>query len=253
MIRIGLLFCFLLLTVTACTSSNTYAPVVNGWRQSAHKSNYYIVQPGDTIYSIAWAFNMDYRDLAALNHLTNYHIVAGQQLRMAPLSPVATKITQQPRKQLVQQKTKYRNKIKQKVVVRPAVAQYSTSTSNISPKYWQWPAKGRIVQAYSAQLGGNRGIDIAGKGGEPILAAASGIVVYSGSGLRGYGKLLIIKHSDSYLSAYAFNKTLLTKEGMRVHTGQKIAEMGQNNAGKTMLHFEIRRNGQPVDPLHYLK
>jgi lipoprotein NlpD len=116
---------------------------------------------------------------------------------------------------------------------------------------WLWPAKGRVIAGFSdsANL---KGIDIAGTAGEPVLAAAPGRVVYAGSGLRGYGKLVIIKHNKTYLSAYAHNREILVKEGQQVQRGQKIAEMGNSDADQVKLHFEIRRLGKPMDPARYL-
>ena len=115
---------------------------------------------------------------------------------------------------------------------------------------WIWPASGKTIGTFSE--GGNKGVDIAGKAGDPVLASAEGKVVYSGEGLRGYGKLVIIKHNATYLSAYAHNQTILVKEGQSVSKGQKIAEMGSSGTDKVKLHFEVRRQGKPVDPLKYL-
>lgn len=115
---------------------------------------------------------------------------------------------------------------------------------------WIWPAQGQTVGTYDEK--GNKGVDIAGKEGDSVIAAAPGRVVYSGTGLRGYGKLVIIKHNNTYLSAYAHNKNILVKEGQQVSKGQKIAEMGNTDADRVKLHFEVRRLGKPVDPLKYL-
>lgn len=115
---------------------------------------------------------------------------------------------------------------------------------------WSWPASGKTVGTYGES--GNKGVDIAGKAGDPVLAAADGKVVYSGTGLRGYGKLVILKHNATYLSAYAHNQTILVKEGQSVTKGQKIAEMGNSDADQVKLHFEVRRQGKPVDPMKYL-
>ena len=115
---------------------------------------------------------------------------------------------------------------------------------------WIWPASGKTVGAFSE--GGSKGLDIAGKAGDPVIAAADGKVVYSGTGLRGYGKLVILKHNNSYLSAYAHNQAIAVKEGHAVTKGQKIAEMGNSDADQVKLHFEVRRQGKPVDPLKYL-
>ena len=115
---------------------------------------------------------------------------------------------------------------------------------------WMWPATGRILAGFSEAT--NKGVDIVGKIGDPVVASASGRVVYSGTGLRGYGKLIIIKHNQTYLSAYAHNSNLLVKEGQNVVRGQKIGEIGDTDSSQAKLHFEIRRLGKPVDPLKYL-
>ncbi len=116
---------------------------------------------------------------------------------------------------------------------------------------WAWPTQGKVSAGFS-ETGGSKGVDILGQAGQPVLAAAPGKVVYSGSGLRGYGKLVIIKHNKTYLSAYAHNSQILVKEGQDVVKGQKIAEMGNTDTDKTKLHFEIRKLGKPVDPARYL-
>lgn len=115
---------------------------------------------------------------------------------------------------------------------------------------WMWPSNGKIIGTFSE--GASKGVDIAGKAGDPVLAAGEGKVVYSGTGLRGYGKLVIVKHNNTYLSAYAHNQNVLVKEGQNVTKGQKIAEMGNTDADQVKLHFEVRRQGKPVDPLKYL-
>ncbi len=124
----------------------------------------------------------------------------------------------------------------------------STTTGDEVP--WIWPANGKIVGTFSEN--GSKGIDIAGKAGDPVIAAGEGKVVYSGTGLRGYGKLVIVKHNNTYLSAYAHNQNILVKEGQSVTKGQKIAEMGNSDADQVKLHFEVRRQGKPVDPLKHL-
>jgi lipoprotein NlpD len=116
---------------------------------------------------------------------------------------------------------------------------------------WQWPATGKLVTGFS-DTANLKGIDIAGKAGQPVLASAAGKVVYAGTGLRGYGKLVIVKHNTTFLSAYAHNSEILVKEGQQVTRGQKIAEMGNTDSDQVKLHFEIRQLGKPVDPLKYL-
>lgn len=115
---------------------------------------------------------------------------------------------------------------------------------------WIWPANGKVLGQFSES--GSKGIDIGGKAGDPVIAAGDGKVVYSGTGLRGYGMLIIVKHNATFLSAYAHNQKLLVKEGQTVSKGQKIAEMGNSDADQVKLHFEVRRQGKPVDPLKYL-
>jgi lipoprotein NlpD len=130
-------------------------------------------------------------------------------------------------------------------------ARSATEPSNDDRLDWAWPAKGKLVGTYS-ETANLKGIDIAGKAGEPVLASATGKVVYAGTGLRGYGKLIIIKHNNTFLSAYAHNREILVKEGQQVTKGQKIAEMGNSDADQVKLHFEIRRLGKPMDPARYL-
>jgi len=117
---------------------------------------------------------------------------------------------------------------------------------------WEWPAKGKLLRGYSANESGKKGITIGGRPGQPVKAAASGKVVYSGSGLVRYGKMIIIKHNETYLSAYAHNNKIFVREGTMVKSGQQIAEMGSTGTNQTILHFEIRKNGKPVNPLQFL-
>jgi len=156
-----------------------------------------------------------------------------------------------------------RNKAVTKVVKQKALkpvdhpAKPSTSPKQsvvqASPKVWYWPTKqGKVIQRYHAHEPGKRGLQLSGLTGQAIFSAADGRVVYSGSGLTRYGKLIIIKHNATFLSAYAHNRRLLVKEGERIRAGQKIAEMGSTGTNRIKLHFEIRRNGKPVDPLRYL-
>lgn len=216
------LFFLFALLLAGCGTSNNYAPVIEGWSQPSAKNGLYVVQKGDTLYSIAWAFGLDYRDLAQINRLSSpYKISPGQHLQMAG-----------PKK--------------------PQKKVYKLAKKDNNIHIWMWPANGSVVKKFSLQSNGNKGIDISGSLGSAVKASAEGEVVYSGSGLRGYGKLVIIKHSESFLSAYAYNKNILVKEGQIVKAGQRIATMGQTNSGETMLHFELRYNGKPVNPLRYL-
>jgi len=196
------------------------------------RADFYRVRPGDTLYSIARRSGRHYRTIARWNHIRPpYTIYPGQILRLKP--PAETKPSLP--------KTKIR-----------------ASRSHPRPKqpkknlkiHWRWPLKGLIVRNFAQT--GRKGIDIAAAPGTAVRAAAPGRVVYSGSGLVGYGNLVIIKHGETYLSAYGNNRRLRVREGQRVQAGQVIAEVGRGGDGRAVLHFEIRRHGDPVDPLRYL-
>lgn len=264
---IFILIFFAGLLLSACSSSN-YAPVTNGWSNANAASRSYRVQHDDTLYSIAFRYGLDYRKLAEVNHISSpYHIVTGQMLVLLPeandtltstastSAPVITgaapitKITSQP---VVSSPIVTKSAVKPAVITSPPVISAPEVNSTGPVGKWLWPASGRVIQTFSDTYGGNKGIDIAGKLGDPVKATASGRVVYSGSGLRGYGLLLIIKHNSEYLSAYAHNSKLLVKEGDAVRAGQTIALMGSTGASRVLLHFEIREAGKPVDPLKML-
>lgn len=222
--------------VSGCASTPHYAPVVRIRDLPRQLPKQYRVQRGDTIYSIAWKLSQDYRRLAAVNRIAApYTIYPGQYLRV----PQSTS----------QRRPTSRQTVKPSVELSP-----SPWASSAKPVHsWVWPVKGRVVKRFSAGWEGTHGIDIAAPRYTRVAASAGGTVVYSGDGVRGYGNLIIIKHNEAYLSAYAYNDRNLVKLGQRVHQGQKIAEVGRNSAGKTMLHFEIRRAGQAVDPMNYLR
>ena len=224
--------------IAGCVRNTNFAPVLNGWLQPNAKKGFYRVKKGDTIYSIAWAFGLDYRALAAVNHLNaSYAIEVGELLHMTNV-PRGQKITLPELVQKSEQPLSWWQPI--------------SPVRSRSVSHWKWPAKGRIISRYSAMMAGNQGLDITGYYGESVRATSEGVVVYSGAGVRGYGNLIIIKHNGSYLSAYAFNRRILVKKGSRVCAGEKIAEMGRTDSGRVMLHFEIRRNGKPVNPLRCL-
>lgn len=206
------------------------------------------VQAGDTVFGIAFRAGLNYRDVAAWNGIEEpYTIQVGQKLRLTPPSAMTAAKAPKTVPALPNQKTVLSKTVPvgEPVPVKPA-------TPVLSNIVWQWPAKGEIIGRYIAGDKTNQGINIAGSNGHDIVAAADGTVVYSGAGLIGYGELLIIKHSNEWISAYAHNSKRLVAEGVRVKAGQHIAEMGQTGSVRTMLHFEIRRNGKPVDPLLYL-
>ena len=281
----------------------------------------YTVKSGDTVYSIAWRYELDTEDFAAWNGISTSHFIKpGERLHTRKpanfdanqkaayesniaYAPQGTAENEAPRRRSPDQDrviarkgdTLYSlskwygvsvnelaqlNQLKKPYIIQPGqtiflkplntkdksvTAKTSTVTSTIKPPAqqsatiswpksvrWQWPAKGKVVKKYNRQRNDAKGIDIAGKRGDAIVASAEGKVVYSGSGLISYGNLIIIKHNKTFLSAYAYNRKLLVKEGDIVNAGQKIAEMGDKDQPGPRLHFEIRKNGKPVDPMKYL-
>lgn len=239
----------LVLALTACSGGQAVAPVgsynskaktVQTKQVQSKAPISYKVKKGDTLYSISWQYGMDYKSLAKINNIRPpYKIFVGQTLRFKTAS---TTVKAQTKTQVSSKKS-----ITTKTVKKPI-----SPVSSNKKLTWRWPTKGKIISTYSKSAAGRKGIDITGTSGQSVIAAASGKVVYSGSGLPRYGNLLIIKHNDVYLSAYAHNKTLLVKDGQQVKSGQKIALLGRTGTQRNQLHFEIRRNGKPVDPLRFL-
>jgi lipoprotein NlpD len=318
MLNIRQLLAFLIVfSLSGCADEQTFAPVENRGRVAAINSDHYRVQPGDTLYSIAWASNLDYRQLATLNHLKMpYAVQAGQMLRVklpelktAQLAKPSTHVSESKKTLLsleAPQQLALPNPDKEKkypiksspndsnVIYQssdhaqlpiPGPVQLSGISVNqiksqkqppiyeskyaVNEKHeldkrkdlifrkksvhcFIWPTQGKTIGEFSTSQLGNKGIDIAGHYGQPVKACESGVVVYSGSGLRGYGNLIIIKHNVSLLSAYAHNSELNVTEGAQVQAGQEIALMGRAPSGQPMLHFEIRRDGKPVNPIQYL-
>ena len=237
---------------SAC-SNNRYVPVNERNQPPSTSLSSHRVAGGETLFSIAWRYGLNYKSLARNNRISSpYTIYPGQTLSLK-----ASKRSQgkPPKKSKRVKKSTSKAKVnsysrskKQAKVVKKSSSNvgYSTSFS------WQWPSAGPLLKKYSQGSSVNKGIDIGGKKGESVTTAAPGRVVYSGDGLRGYGKLVIVKHNEDYLSAYAHNNRLFVKEDQVVKAGQKIAEIGSSGTDKNMLHFEIRRDGKPVDPLKYL-
>ncbi|MBV1920506.1 MAG: peptidoglycan DD-metalloendopeptidase family protein, partial [Pseudomonadales bacterium] len=209
------------------------------------------VAKGETMFSIAWRYHRNYKELARSNGIRYpYSIFPGQRIRLAVKPVTKQRKTNKSLKKITQHKKKRYKKPETKIKpVQEKVANQRHKRVNI---VWTWPASGSVITKFSSRGNVNKGIDLAGRRGAPVYAAASGKVVYSGQGLVGYGNLIIIKHNDSYLSAYAHNQKLLVKEGHYAKAGQKIAEIGSSGANRNKLHFEIRRNGKPVNPLAYL-
>lgn len=239
--------------------------------ENAGKPGYYSVKPGDTIIRIGLETGQNWRDVARWNNLDNPNIIeVGQVLRViapgataevttpgafiprpvaAPtavtgtsIPPAGTRTASAP--------------VPAPVAAAPPAAPVAAapvapaSSAGEDDVAWIWPAPGGVIAGFDEAK--NKGLDLSGKLGDPVLAAGDGRVVYAGAGLRGYGNLVILKHNNTYLTAYAHNQTLLVKEDQTVRKGQKIAEMGQSDADRVKLHFEIRRQGKPVDPARYL-
>ena len=206
-----------------------------------------LVQRGDNLYRIASSNGISVRDLADWNGIpVPYTIYPGQRLRLYPQS-AGSRATPAPARGT----PAVASRRPAGAATRPAAA-VRAAPPVASGIAWRWPADGDLISRYVAGEPTRQGVDIAGKGGAPVRAAGDGVVVYSGSGLVGYGELIIIKHNDAWLSAYGHNRRRQVNEGQLVKAGEQIAEMGRSGAARDMLHFEVRYNGKPVDPLQYL-
>ncbi len=226
--------------------------------ENAGKPGYYTVKPGDTLIRIGLETGQSWKDVARWNNLENANLIeVGQVLRVTPVSAAMATAA---------------NATSAGVVARPVTASAVTpagalDASRATPSVpvtpvpapssgvnddpgFIWPSSGALLAGFDEVR--NKGYDIGGKAGDPVLAAAEGRVVYAGAGLRGYGNLIILKHNNTFLTAYAHNQSLLVKEDQAVRRGQKIAEMGSTDADRVKLHFEVRRQGKPVDPARYL-
>ncbi|GAC20721.1 peptidoglycan DD-metalloendopeptidase family protein [Paraglaciecola arctica] len=265
-IYIGVLFCCVI--NISCSNRSQPAPVselyqgktFRDYEQQAYSAKTYQVKAGETLYSIAWYSGNDYRDLARINNIAPpYQIRPGQLLTLVELP------------KSIQLKSNNSTGQTSKVIVNQAVdpskkQAYGESEQNVNKdpigsatgqfpdrvKSWHWPTSETVSRGFSAKEQGNKGLDFSGKLGMPILAAADGKVVYTGDALRGFGKLVIIKHSDAYLTAYAHNDNMLVKEQQWVTAGQKIATMGRSGTDKVQLHFEVRYKGKSINPLRFL-
>lgn len=217
--------------------------------ENAGKPGYYTVKPGDTLIRIGMDNGQSWRDIIRWNKLDNPNVIeTGQVLRVAP--PQAEPVTARPAAAAASAPAVTPAKPVASAAVAPQTAATAPAETGDEGVSFQWPARGNVVGGFDESK--NKGLDIAGKVGDPVLAAADGRVVYAGSGLRGYGNLIILKHNNTFLTAYAHNHTLLVKEDQVIKRGQKIAEMGNSDADQVKLHFEIRRQGKPVDPAKYL-
>jgi lipoprotein NlpD len=242
--------------------------------ENAGKPGYYTVKPGDTLIRIGLESGQSWRDIANWNNLENVNVIeVGQVLRVAPPQVMATTPTENG---VVTRPVSSSTVTAAPVTVTPlppasgtssTAANTATPSASVTPSPsivppvkpvstlgdeidFIWPAKGALIAGFDEAR--NKGYGIAGKPGDTVMAAADGRVVYAGAGLRGYGNLVILKHNNTYLTAYAHNQTLLVKEDQNVRKGQKIAEMGNTDSDRVKLHFEIRKLGKPVDPGRYL-
>lgn len=315
-----LLLLLIALSLLGCESSGHHVEVTDNWLQPLSTQGIHEVRRGETLYSVAWRYGKDYRELAANNHIpAPYKVVVGQKIHLvsnqAPLSKPVTQPENPKAPITLAQKTPYKatsSRVEvidltaaQGSIVRPKETQQSRpspteksaplpssieKSAPVSPlpppsveksapasprlkstpstivkqepipstplptsgkmSAWLWPVNGKLIGTYGTK--GGKGINIAARLGTPVKATGAGRVVYCGSGLRGYGELVILKHNDEFLSAYAHNHKLLVREGDKIKAGQVIAEMGDSEAKQVMLHFEIRRAGKPVDPLQFL-
>jgi len=267
----SLLVLIMVLAINGCSSRTKPAPVVDVQGslplsqriKNSVTGSEYIVKKGETLYSIAWRADIDIRTLANINNIkAPYNIYPNQKLFLS-------KKSSQPSKNKA--KSKSFNSSKQKVIKKPIaqkkkqeyggnVVEQKVSKKVQQPKTafsqkirkWRWPAKGKVIHKFSTAKQGNKGIDIAGRRGDSVKATADGKVVYAGDALQGYGQLVIVKHNDDYLSAYAHNDRILVKEQQVVKAGQVIAKMGDTDAERVMLHFEVRFRGKSVNPMKYL-
>ena len=266
-----------------CGGNEGIAPVDSYESSTRPAGAAHIVKRGETLYAIAWLYGIDYRNLARHNGIGEPFIIfPGQRLdvvtaanerslantgaptntrgttsagpaaadrtptvksetRSSNLDNAAPPVSSQPARETIARNKKELASSAQKSLKK---------TADKKIKQWDWPAKGKVVTSFTKS--GRKGVNISGRLGQTVVAAAEGHVVYAGGGLRGYGELIIVKHNKRFLSAYAHNSRILVKEGDNVKIGQRIAEMGDTGTDKVMLHFEIRRDGKPVDPVRYL-
>ena len=275
-----------LLVLSGChrhhRSATTAKPQSTIVKRQLNSDGTYYVRKGDTLYAIAFSYGLDPMNVAQMNGISSpYTIYPGQKIKLtAPAtgsqsgkstSGVQISAANSPGQittKTVKSPTSSTRSSPEPVKTAPAASTSKPTTNSTSdkqatstkqpassksdPQAWTWPASGRVLRGFVAGDPARNGLDIAGKEGQPITVSAAGQVVYSGNGLIGYGELIIVKHSEKMLSAYAHNRVRLVKEGDQVWAGQKIAEMGRNSSNEQLLHFEIRALGKPVNPMNYL-
>ena len=235
-------------TTSSAPAPNRVDPATLPGAENAGKPGYYTVKPGETLMRISSDHGQNWKDIARWSNLENPNVIeVGQVLRVVP--PTSATTSAAPVAPAVAGAATA-------AAATPAPAPAPTAAPAEAPAAsdsnlgFIWPSSGTVIAGFDDSR--NKGLDIGGKAGDPVMAAADGRVIYSGAGLRGYGNLILIKHNNTYLTAYAHNQTLLVKDDQVVKKGQKIAEMGSSDADRVKLHFEVRRQGKPVDPSRYL-
>ncbi|MDH2434580.1 peptidoglycan DD-metalloendopeptidase family protein [Pokkaliibacter sp. MBI-7] len=269
----------MLMLLAGCSSNSKYAPVsdLSARAHAGDVAGKHVVKTGETLYSIAYRYGRDYKELARQNSIpAPYTIYPGQTLQLnrstlvsaesgsrvqsttvRPLASTSTGISGSTSSSKDVEKsskgsTVGSSKTSPSRAISVAAGDDRPTATSKSGLTWQWPVSGKVVSTFSQNRNSDKGINIAGIAGSPVRAAADGVVVYAGNGLRGYVNLVIINHNQEFLSAYAHNQKILVREQQKVKRGDVIAEMGQSEAKSGMLYFEIRQDGQPVNPLSYL-
>jgi len=254
LVALGLTACSTPPRTKPATITDRSTPVASAPAQESVPPGFYRVKRGDTLIRIALDNGQSYRDIATWNNITDPNLIEVDQVLRVKPPPSTARVVTKPIEPIkpADSKASTDKKVATKKVEEKEVAAAEPKADAVDPPIkLSWPAKGKVVEEFNEAK--NKGIDIAGKMGEPIQAAADGKVVYAGNSLRGYGNLVIIKHDNTYLTAYAHNRTLVVKEGENVRKGQRIAEMGDSDANMVKLHFEVRMNGKPVNPMQYLQ
>ena len=260
-----------ILVLSACSGSTGSAPIAEREQPPTQERRLHLVTSGETLYSIAFRYEKDFRELARINGLdSSYTISRGQRIYLTQdaaqragvsfssstgtragtvISSTATVVTS-TRSSGTTRTSAPATVSSPRTPATPPVL--SPALTPVTPDKWVWPTPGSVVRSFGSGDPVSKGIQISAPEGTDVLAAIDGVVVYSGAGLRGYGNLLIVKHDDAHLSAYAYNRELLAQEGDQVRAGQKIATVGTDAEGNNRLYFEIRLDGTPVDPIRYL-
>lgn len=275
MIRHNLVLCIILcgLTSAGCMTTTVMAPLTDATLlpptstpppSPSTSQSYHLVKSGETLYSIAWQYGLNYQTLSLWNQIPPpYRISVSQKIALQPgltrpaviqyktpppSKPKAQAKPWQPRPEIASEIAKAPGPVRSRVQPKSP----PNTLVPFRPTGWLWPTKGRVITSFSEAHGGNKGINISGSLGQPVVASGQGAVVYAGNGLRQYGNMIIIKHDEAYLSAYAHTQKNLVKEGDWVASGQAIASMGNTGTDQAMLHFEIRKNGKPINPARLL-